>query len=98
MTAGTFASPATSFASLVPARDDPAEAALRGRLGHSDRKVRGEAALRLGAAYLGASPEVATRLLMQAVADGSPLTAARALLRLARHARTHRDVPTARHR
>lgn len=71
----------TLFVPQLPETEDPDQQGLRERLGSSDPELRAEAALQLGAAWLYQEPEAARTLLRLALA-GTPLTVARAHLRL----------------
>jgi FlaA1/EpsC-like NDP-sugar epimerase/tetratricopeptide (TPR) repeat protein len=70
-----------SFIGMLPETNDDDELALRRHLDSHDPQVRAEAALRLGATYRNLEPATARRLLAVAL-RGTPLTKARALLRL----------------
>lgn len=95
MTNASALAPPLSFAEALPRTDDPYEQAVRERLNDTDERVRRDAALALGSAYIGSAPEVAKRLLLDAV-DGHTETGARALLRLALLAHQHGDEPATR--
>lgn len=81
----------STFADALPSTEDPHDLGLRRQLFSRDGRLRREAALQLGASYLRAAPDVAMRLLQDA-AEGEPLTAGHALLRLARYEYTRDDT------
>jgi len=75
-------SPPFTLAELIPLTEDPLEQSMRADLASRDLATSTNAALRLGAHYLDRIPKLGEPLLRQAT-NGPPLTAARAMLRLA---------------
>src|SRR4051794_22154708 len=71
-----------TFGDRLPQTDDPIQLRLLEALRADDVRGRADAALRLGVVYLKTQPRIAEKLLRQAC-DGPPITAGRALLRLA---------------
>lgn len=79
-----FSGKVLTFADGLPPARSPRDLQLRELLRDGDPSVSSAAALELGAAYTPASPKAAAALLLQASRIGPPVTAGRALLRLAR--------------
>lgn len=73
-----------SFGDALPPPCGDRDRLLRAQLDESDSEVSSEAALMLGATYSALAPRAAAGLLLRAAKAESPVTAGRALLRMAR--------------